>query len=251
MPLPIIFLDDGGVMNNNEVRGPQWQRLVGEYFPPILGGAPEAWAAANRLYMESMFDPAQWEARLQAFTDYSSWNTAYQVDWINGMCDMVGVPAPPAEAAIELAHQASAHIIARVRSAIPGVIDTIIALHAAGHTLHTASGESSRELNSYLQGMGVRHCFGRLYGPDLINFHKTGPAYYTRLLADCGVPLESALILDDTPKVIAWIAEAGARPLLVNPAAPLTQTSIPALASLPDWLEQYGKSTKETRPLAP
>jgi hypothetical protein len=177
MAQPIIFLDDGGVMNDNRVRGPQWQLLVGEYFPAILGGAPEAWAAANRTYMEGMFDPAQWEARLQAFIDYHSWDAAYQLDWINGMCEIVGVPAPPAETAIELAHQASAHTIARVRSAMPGAIDAILALHAAGHTLHTASGESSRELDGYLQGMDVRHCFGRLYGPDLINLHKTGPAY--------------------------------------------------------------------------
>src|SRR5258705_1453648 len=129
-------------MNDNEVRGPQWQRLVGEYFPSILGGTPEAWADANRAYTELMFDPVQWEARLQAHGDFHSWDAAYQLDWINGMCAIVGVPAPRAEAAIELAHQASAHIMARVRSAIPGAIDAILALHAAGHTLHTASGES-------------------------------------------------------------------------------------------------------------
>ena len=27
-----VFLDDGGVMNNNELRGPQWQRLIGDAF---------------------------------------------------------------------------------------------------------------------------------------------------------------------------------------------------------------------------
>ena len=239
MTLPIIFLDDGGVMNDNDVRGPQWQRLVGEYFPPILGGAPEAWADANRTYMEQMFDAAQWEARLQAYPDYGAFDAAYQLDWINGMCAIVGVPAPPAEAAIALAHQASAHIIPRVRSALPGAIDAILAVQAAGYTLHTASGESSRELNSYLQGMGVRHCFSRLYGPDLVNHHKVGPAYYSRLLADCGVAADTALILDDRPTVAGWIAAAGARALLVDPAAPLTQSSIPALARLPDWLKQF------------
>ena len=240
MSQPIIFLDDGGVMNDNHVRGPQWQQMVGEYFPPLLGGAAEAWAAANRAYMRAMFDPTQWEARLQAFTDYHSWDAAYQLDWINGMCAIVGVPAPAAEDAVELAHQASAHIIARVRSALPGAASAILALHAAGHTLHTASGESSRELNGYLQSMGVRHCFGRLYGPDLIDIPKNGPSYFTRLLADCAVTPETALIVDDTPNVMAWITKAGARPLLVNPAAPLTESSIPALAHLPAWLERYG-----------
>ena len=239
MTFPIIFLDDGGVMNDNEVRGPQWQHLVGEYFPPILGGASEAWADANRAYMEQMFDPVQWEARLQAFTDYHSWDAAYQFDWINGMCVSVGVTTPPAEAAIELAHQASAHILTRVQSAFPGAIDAILALHAAGYTLHTASGESSRELNGYLNGMGVRHCFGCLYGPDLINLHKIGPEYFTCILADCGVAPDTALILDDRRHVTDWIAAAGARPLLVDPAAPLNESSIPTLAHLPEWLEQF------------
>jgi phosphoglycolate phosphatase-like HAD superfamily hydrolase len=239
MPFPIIFLDDGGVMNDNLVRAPQWQVLLGEFLPPILGGTPEAWAEANHRYMTALFDPAQWEARLQTFTDYPSWDAAYHLEWINDMCAIVGVPPPPAEAAIELAHQASDHVIPQVRSALPGATDAIFALHAAGHTLHTASGESSRELNGYLTGMGVRHCFGRLYGPDLINFQKMGPAYYARLLADCEVAPEAALIVDDSPKAAAWIAEAGARPLLVNPAAPLTRSSIPALADLPAWLEDY------------
>ena len=34
----IIFLDDGGVMNDNNTRALQWQRLVSEFFAPLLGG---------------------------------------------------------------------------------------------------------------------------------------------------------------------------------------------------------------------
>ncbi|MEP7357825.1 MAG: HAD family hydrolase [Anaerolineales bacterium] len=239
MPQPIIFLDDGGVMNDNLVRAPQWQRLAGEYFPAILGGTSEAWAAANRAYTEKLFEPTYWQARLDAFSDYQSWDDAYQVDWLNGMCAEVGVaPLPPADA-IALALQASANIIARVRSAIPGAIEAIQNLHARGYTLHNASGEASRELNGYLAGMGVRHCFDRLYGPDLINLHKRGPAYYTRLLADCGVAPQDALIVDDNAAVITWIAQAGAHPLQVNPAAPLSPTTIPALSHLPAWLNHY------------
>ncbi len=34
---PVILLDDGGVMNDNRLRGEQWQRLVGEFFAPRLG----------------------------------------------------------------------------------------------------------------------------------------------------------------------------------------------------------------------
>lgn len=34
-----IFVDDGGVMNDNRLRAPQWRRLLGEFFPPRLGGS--------------------------------------------------------------------------------------------------------------------------------------------------------------------------------------------------------------------
>ncbi|MFQ5795557.1 MAG: hypothetical protein ACE5JP_10975 [Candidatus Bipolaricaulia bacterium] len=43
----VLFVDDGGVLNDNTRRSLQWQRLLGEFFPPILGGTPESWAEAN------------------------------------------------------------------------------------------------------------------------------------------------------------------------------------------------------------
>lgn len=54
---PVILLDDGGVMNDNRLRGEQWQRLVGEFFAPQLGGESAAWAEANRIHMMSVFEP--------------------------------------------------------------------------------------------------------------------------------------------------------------------------------------------------
>ena len=44
-----IFLDDGGVMNDNTLRGPEWQRLVGEYLSPRLGGSFQTWGDANQV----------------------------------------------------------------------------------------------------------------------------------------------------------------------------------------------------------
>lgn len=41
---PVIFLDDGGVMNDNTLRGFQWERMVAEFFKPVLGGTFEAWS---------------------------------------------------------------------------------------------------------------------------------------------------------------------------------------------------------------
>jgi hypothetical protein len=79
---PIIFLDDGGVMNDNNVRALQWQRLVGEYFVPLLGGSPEAWSRANRVVTDRLFEPDAWRRRVQAAADYRSFDRDYQVEWL-------------------------------------------------------------------------------------------------------------------------------------------------------------------------
>jgi HAD superfamily hydrolase (TIGR01509 family) len=218
MARPAVFLDDGGVMNDNNVRGPQWQRLVGEFLAPRLGGSPEKWAHANRDFTLTLFVPGAWQARLLASPDYSSFERSYYHDWLAGMCPLVGVPVPSEDDSIALAREAGAWIIPRIRSAFPGAVEAIRLLHGKGYALHTASGESYADLDAYLQGMGVRACFDRLYGPDLIGTFKLGPEYYERLLADACVSPGDALVVDDSPDAVRWAAQAGARAVLVGPA---------------------------------
>jgi HAD superfamily hydrolase (TIGR01509 family) len=140
---------------------------------------------------------------------------------------------------VELARRASASIVRRVHSAFPGAVEAIRTLHARGFTLHTASGESSRELAGYLEAMGARDCFGRLFGPDLIDTHKAGPEFYTCLLADAGVAPEAALVVDDNPVVLSWAAQIGARTVLVGAVATdgfENTFRIGSLAELPELL---------------
>jgi hypothetical protein len=75
---------------------------------------------------------------------------------------------------IPLRCRATAFITCRGQAAFPGVTDTIRLLHRQGYALHTASGACSLELAGALEGMGVRRCFGRLYGADLINAFRVG-----------------------------------------------------------------------------
>ncbi|MFV2014489.1 MAG: hypothetical protein ACC656_03610 [Candidatus Heimdallarchaeota archaeon] len=42
-----LFFDDGGVINDNEARGPQWQKLIAEYFMPKYSKTYEEWGKAN------------------------------------------------------------------------------------------------------------------------------------------------------------------------------------------------------------
>ena len=238
---PIIFLDDGGVMNDNRTRALQWQRLVGEYFVPLLGGSPEAWSRANRLVTDRLFEPDAWRRRVQAAADYRSFDRDYQVEWLRGMCGLVGIETPPEEECLRLARRAAVFIPRRVQAAFPGVVGSIRALHRQGYSLHTASGESSIDLEGYLQAMGVRDCFGRLYGPDLIDTLKEGPEYYERLFADLGISAADALVVDDSLRATRWAAQVGARTVLVGVSSLLrtgATVQIGSLVELPATLQQ-------------
>ncbi len=237
----MVFLDDGGVMNDNNKRGLQWQRLVSEFFVPLLGGPADAWSRANRVVTDRLFEPDAWQRRVQAAADYNSFDRAYQMEWLRGMCELVGVGTPPEEECLRLACRAAAFITCRVQAAFPGVVDAIRALHRQGYMLHTASGESSLDLAGYLQAMGVRDCFGRLYGPDLIDTLKEGPAYYERMFADLGIAPADALVVDDSPRAIEWATQVGARAVLVGDSSlPQRGTTLPigSLVELPALLQQ-------------
>jgi HAD superfamily hydrolase (TIGR01509 family) len=237
----IIFLDDGGVMNDNNVRALQWQRLVGEYFVPLLGGSPEAWSRASRVVAGRLFELDAWRRRVQAAADYRSFDCDYQVEWLRGMCILVGTTIPPEEECLRLARHATAFITRRVRAAFPGVVDTISALHRQGYPLHTASGESSLDLEGYLQAMGVRDYFGRLDGPDLIETLKEGPEYYERIFADLGISAADAVVVDDSPRATQWAMQVGTRAVLVGGSSrPQTGTTvhIGSLLELPATLQR-------------
>jgi HAD superfamily hydrolase (TIGR01509 family) len=237
----VVFLDDGGVMNDSHLRALQWQRLVSAFFVPRLGGTPEAWIEANHRVIERLLGLENWRMRIQSASDYASFDHAYQLDWLRGMCEVVDIEAPPEEECVELARRAGAYIIPRVRAAFPGVVDAIRTLHSQGYPLHTASGEPSIHLAGYLNGMGVRECFDRLYGPDLIDSFKEGPKYYERLFADVGVAPAETLVVDDSPRAISWAAKVGARTILVGDAAyPEIRTTlcIESLVELPAILQQ-------------
>ena len=157
------------------------------------------------------------------------------------MCELVGIETPPEEECLRLARRAAAFITRRVRASFPGVVDTIRALHRQGYPLHTASGESSLDLTGYLQAMGVRGCFGRLYGPDLIDLLKEGPEYYERIFADLGIAAADALVVDDSPRAIEWATQVGARTVLLGDSSLLRTGAtlhIGSLVELPAMLPQ-------------
>src|SRR6266702_1428013 len=94
--------------------------------------------------------------------------------------------------------------------------------------------------SGYLQAMGVHDCFGRLYGPDLIDTFKEGPEYYERMFADLGIAPADALVVDDCPRAIGWAMQVGARTVLVGDSSlPQRRTTlyIANLVELPALLQ--------------
>ena len=234
-----IFLDDGGVMSDNALRGEQWQRLVGEFFAPRLGGDPASWAKANRVAFEPLF--LKYESQLRDDPYDVFWNDAYQREWLQVMCDHVGVPAPRDDECLALARQASAYVTRRVSAAFPGVADTIKELHTRGFGLHAASGEHSDDLEGYLGAMGVRDLFGRLYGPDLVETSKGGPLFYQRIFDDAGVEPGEAVVVDNSPDCVRWAGEAGALAVPVSTGSSGQSPSpsvIGSLTNLPNLMER-------------
>ncbi|HET8850962.1 MAG TPA: HAD-IA family hydrolase [Ktedonobacteraceae bacterium] len=139
---------------------------------------------------------------------------------------------PSVEECIDLANRANTWISRRIQAALPGAVEAIRCLHRQGYTLHTASGSCSLELVGSLEGMGVRDCFGRLYGADLVNTFKAGPEYYARLFADVGIQPAEALVVDDNADALHWAAQLGAGTVLVSISPHPQIGAIPRLGSL-------------------
>jgi FMN phosphatase YigB (HAD superfamily) len=88
--------------------------------------------------------------------------------------------------------------------------------------------------------MGVRDCFGKLFGPDLVDAFKPQRIYYERIFADTVVDPADAVVVDDFRPSIEAAAELGAWGVLVS-ASPQPDLEprqwISALAELPQLLD--------------
>lgn len=232
-----VFLDIGGVINDKDQQATQWQHLVGDCFVLLLGGSREGWIEANRLVTERLLELES----VQAMANFVRFYWTYQLNWVSGMCALQNMPIPSVGECMDLAYRANTWISRLVRAALPGAAQAVRLLCSQGYRLHTASGSCSIEVAGYLEGMGVRHCFSRLYGAELINAFKQGPQYYERIFADAGVRPTEALVVDDSAEAIRWATLVGAGTILVSTSLHPEKDTIPrigSLAELPAFLQQ-------------
>jgi len=210
-----LFLDDGGVLNDNRLRGPEWLRLIGEFMPARMGGTAEQWASANRVVFAQVWGNLQ--KRLPDFASHQAFQRTYATNWMSGMCAHVGITPPPDDDAVTLFRELSSHIAERATSAIAGAADAVLSLHRAGYTLYTASGTPSWELRGIVAKMGIAEAISALYGPDLIDHVKYGPAFYRNVFAHAGVAPGRALVIESDSECCRWASEAGATTVWIDP----------------------------------
>ena len=209
----VVFLDDGGVLNDNERRAPEWRRLLGEYFAPRFGGTPQAWGDANMVVFGGIW--ADWERAKAGGAELGpDWFPKQDHRWLTGMFDGVGVPWPT-DIDGEL-RRSRAHVMANIDCAYPDAAPAVRALRERGVLLHMASGGLSYELAPYLERMGVRDAFDRLYGVDLLGMHKTSRRYYERLAEDSGVAPADAIVVDSHAEPLEWADSVGFRTVHVD-----------------------------------
>ncbi len=210
-----LFLDDGGVLNDNSLRGPEWLRLIGEFMPARLGGTAEQWASANRVVFSQVWGDLQ--KRLPDFASHEEFQRMYATTWVRSMCAHVGIAPPPDDEAVRLYRELSSYIGERANSAIAGAADAALSLHRAGYTLYTASGTPSWELRRIMAKMGIAEVFSGLYGPDLVDHVKHGPAFYQRVFAHAGVTASRALVIESDSACCGWASDAGAHAVWIDP----------------------------------
>ena len=119
-----------------------------------------------------------------------------------GMFTEAGKNYPKELKVEEVFNSTRQYVIPKVRSAIPGVIDSIKELFARKYILCTAAGVVSIEMKMYLEGMGLIKYFKGIYGPDIINTTKSDPDYYKALFNLSHVDPKKAIIIDDQPQFL-------------------------------------------------
>ena len=226
--LTAIFIDDGGVLNDNSRRAPEWVRLIAEFMPPRMGGTGNQWAEANR----EVFPPL-WKrivARMSEFSSHREFMHFYATNWFADACTHVGVQTPPDDEALRLYKEFAVYVAERADCDFEGAADAVCTLKASGHTLYMASGTPSWELEGILNKMGIKDAFTTLYGPDLIDHVKYGPAFYEKLFADSGVSPEQAMVVDSDEECCDWASAAGANTVWIDPSSKGDELSLEELA---------------------
>ena len=239
-----IFLDDGGVMNDNERRGIQWRHHLAEYLVPRYGKSHAEWELANTEVITRQFKLFIRGIGFPVLGGYRAARRKMSIEWVRDMFQIVGVPAPRGdEECLRIYRASTDYVIQRLTTDFPGAVQAIRSLHELDYKLYTASGTDSCDIEVFLDGMGVKDLFTQIGGPDLTDTHKGSHHYYEGIMAHAGVSPDNALIVDDSASCVGWATEAGAKAVLISQNQAESGDAVAvlnSLAELPDWLARSG-----------
>jgi hypothetical protein len=123
-----LFIDKDGVLVDDPLLGAEDRQLIAEYLPRVLGGTGGEWADANVWAFDRQW--ARWEAatRLTSVGNTREWFAADAANWLYDMCEVVGVPRPPADDAKRIAHDTLRYVRERVGIKVPAIVARLGAL---------------------------------------------------------------------------------------------------------------------------
>ncbi|KAF8977198.1 hypothetical protein BGZ46_007569 [Entomortierella lignicola] len=91
-----IFLDSGGVINDNTLRGPQWIQILEEYMPKTtIGGPGRLWGRANGILVDRLFRPNndgqqnEFERLMGESENFKDFDRRYCLYWIQNSTILV------------------------------------------------------------------------------------------------------------------------------------------------------------------
>ena len=88
----------------------------------------------------------------------------------------------------------------------------ISTLHAA---VDSATNTDADVVEADITAARLRPVFTRLYGPDLIQYHKYSSQLYELIFKDSGVDPNEAVVVDDKEYILAWAKIHGARTAII------------------------------------
>ncbi|MFN3432128.1 MAG: HAD family hydrolase [Candidatus Sericytochromatia bacterium] len=86
---------------------------------------------------------------------------------------------------------------ANVARPLPGVVETIHALHHAGWKLGIATTDQTPSAQRFLERAGLAHCFSAVVGADQVARSKPAPDLFERACALAGVSPQRAVMVGD------------------------------------------------------
>lgn len=220
MQTKTLFIDDAGVLNSNQLRGPQWNTHIGRFMVDHLGGSARDWECANAIVASQVVsqkfrDQLRAASGLPVLT-FALFEPAYAEAWLYGMCNIVGIQTPGKDELIRLHREAHIYANSQVKAEIGGAGEAIRKLSNTGFTIHLASNGASYENEMILQGMGIRTYIGTAYGTDIVNIMKEGPDFYKAIFAHAGVHPTDAVVIDDKCQMLSYAANLGAMTVCVG-----------------------------------